>query len=679
MSKRFETLFALDKNLYAAGSPVIVSAGVLLRDTESNRLAAQLKFRNVTSKTIWALTVTLACVDTGGTPTAEDFTYQYQDLTADRGEEFGSKKAILIPNNNTRGFRITEITAVFSDGSTQTAAAALSPLPEMTLLDSALSDRQLVKQYRLATNESALYVPVSKQGLQLCPCGSWHTQPFCSLCGLSYTQAEAAYDLPTLTAEMNLRLDREEAEREEARRAEIYAKALKTMDNAKLPLQLQKAEKDLDALGDYENSAELADTCRQLLKQMALKRFQEPKNIYDLKEAEKIFLHLGDMDGCAELAEQCRTRYEKGADKLKAKTRKTAKRIVIAAVMIAIVIAMIPISINYIIPAVKYAQAEKYIQAMQYDEAIAAFEALGDYKDAADRIPDVTYAKAEALLAEGSYTDASALFKSLGSHADSKSRVQECAYLYGCALMGEKQYEDAITQFKSAKNFEDAPQRIDSCYVTLAETEYAAQNYSKALDYYNKVSKPNTSDETYIDCLYQAALSAFAAEDFYKAVNLFGQVSDYADSAAKRQEAMYAYITANKNNSDENTFNYLKELKEQAYMDTADLFESLYVWSFTVTANTSKDNTENTDSIAKNKYYYFHIFAAGGQPHETMTIYATLKTPNGKTTEIDPEEVKNGDHCVISCAAPYKAGTATLTVYDSATSNVLATHNVRFK
>ncbi len=678
MSKRFETLFALDKNLYATDSPVIISAGVLLRDTESNRLAAQLKFRNVSSKTIWALTVTLACVDTGGKPTAEDFTYQYQDLTAGRGEEFGSKKAILIPNNNTRGFRITALTAVFSDGSTQSIAVNLSPLPEITLLDSELNDRQLVKQYRLATNDCALYVPASKFGLCFCPCGNWHSQPYCSVCGLSYVQAKNAYDLPTLTAEKDIRLAQEEADREEARRAEAYDKALKLMEHAKLPVMLWKAEAAFAALGDYRDCTEKALECREILKTIALKKAEAPKNVYDLKEAEKIFLALGDMEGCAELAEQCHTRYEKGTDKLKTKTKKTAKRIVIAAAVIAVVIAMIPISINYIIPAVKYSQAEKLASNGQYDEAIAAFKAMGDYKDAQVRMTDTQYDKAEALMAEGAYTEAAAIFDKLDDYLYSRDKLTECTYLYAKDLMALEQYEDAIKELKKIGKYEDAPKQLDACYLALAEKNYSVKDFDTALAWYTKISDFDTSNANYVDSVYQSALQNLEKGNYKKAASLFSEIPDHADSAAKQQEAMLAYVEKNRNNTDTTTFEYLQLLKEQEYAGAAELYDELYSWQISATVNTDPDSTENMDTINKMHTYHFRICISGGQPNETLNLYAVTKQTDGTETTSDVIECKNGDILQVTSYSYRKAGTASITVFDS-NNNILTTHNVRIK
>ena len=50
MSERFTRFFALPEALYAEGSPLLIEAGALLRDSQNGRLIAQLKLKNLQSK-----------------------------------------------------------------------------------------------------------------------------------------------------------------------------------------------------------------------------------------------------------------------------------------------------------------------------------------------------------------------------------------------------------------------------------------------------------------------------------------------------------------------------------------------------------------------------------------------------------------------------------------------------
>ena len=52
MSERFSRIFSLAENLYSEGSPIIIKAGALLKDNETNMLIAQLKMQSISDKMI---------------------------------------------------------------------------------------------------------------------------------------------------------------------------------------------------------------------------------------------------------------------------------------------------------------------------------------------------------------------------------------------------------------------------------------------------------------------------------------------------------------------------------------------------------------------------------------------------------------------------------------------------
>lgn len=50
MSERYTRLFALPQYLYTDNAPVVIMAGVLLRDNETGDILVQLKFKNISKK-----------------------------------------------------------------------------------------------------------------------------------------------------------------------------------------------------------------------------------------------------------------------------------------------------------------------------------------------------------------------------------------------------------------------------------------------------------------------------------------------------------------------------------------------------------------------------------------------------------------------------------------------------
>ena len=225
MSERFTKLYELQKNLYSEGSPIIVSAGSLLKDTQTGNIIVQLKFHSISATAIKALKVCIAAFDIASKEIDGVSEYQYLDLSIQNGQEFGSNKAIVMPNPVTRSFEIKSITVVFADGHIHNTTMSLSPLPQPTIIQSVLKDAELIKQYKLKTNDRATYVPQEAHGLWQCHCGEWNGCSVCSKCGGQKAAAFTALDVSSLTNEMNARLAEENQRKAEAERfAELVRK-----------------------------------------------------------------------------------------------------------------------------------------------------------------------------------------------------------------------------------------------------------------------------------------------------------------------------------------------------------------------------------------------------------------------------------------------------------------------
>jgi hypothetical protein len=131
MSERFTRLFSLPTELYAEGSPLLIEAGALLRDNQSNKLLAQLRLKNLEDRALRAVQIRLWPEDALGHAAESPVLYTYMDLNAPRGGAFGTKNPIPLPDPSTRSLRAEISEAVFADGSRWIApeGAAWAPLP----------------------------------------------------------------------------------------------------------------------------------------------------------------------------------------------------------------------------------------------------------------------------------------------------------------------------------------------------------------------------------------------------------------------------------------------------------------------------------------------------------------------------------------------------------------------
>ena len=88
MAERFIRLFELPNDLYSINSPIIIRQAVLLNDTKSENIIAQIKFQSVSNKAISAVKVNIVAIDVTGKEINDVISYSYLDLNVDNGQEF---------------------------------------------------------------------------------------------------------------------------------------------------------------------------------------------------------------------------------------------------------------------------------------------------------------------------------------------------------------------------------------------------------------------------------------------------------------------------------------------------------------------------------------------------------------------------------------------------------------
>ena len=115
MSERYLKLFSLEENLYIPGSPVLIAAGALLKDTQTGRILGQLKLQSISDQSIKAATVALVPLDTVGNPLGEPVSYQYLDLKVTRDAYWGSQDPIRFSDPSTRAYTASVKEVIFSD------------------------------------------------------------------------------------------------------------------------------------------------------------------------------------------------------------------------------------------------------------------------------------------------------------------------------------------------------------------------------------------------------------------------------------------------------------------------------------------------------------------------------------------------------------------------------------
>ena len=229
MAERYTRLFALPNNLYSAGTPVILSAGVILKDNNANRILAQLKFKNISRKKIKALKICLNLGDSFGRQIEETVSYEYLDLDVVRDQEFGQKQAIYLPSYTARSFSVVLREVAFEDNSVWTGENEVSkPLS----VQKPVTDIELSKEFQAHCGQRAKYKPFQEQDLWYCSCGAINhvSEQLCHICSNRQNDM-LGIDWAALENEKKNRLLHEQEKREQEAKeaaAEAARRAKKT-------------------------------------------------------------------------------------------------------------------------------------------------------------------------------------------------------------------------------------------------------------------------------------------------------------------------------------------------------------------------------------------------------------------------------------------------------------------
>lgn len=235
----FERLFEIDKNQYISASPVILQAGVLLKNTQNGRLAIQMKFQSVSEKTITAVVVNFRLMDVTGKELLNK-EYQYLDLDVKENQTFGDRTAVWLSQPETRSYAATVEQVVFADGSTWVRPhdGAQQPLPAPIPL---AFSADLLRQYRERTmkNTHLMYQPQVAGGIWQCGCGAWNRvgRDICHACSASLDQ-----QLHTDEALLQQQLDEHRQQEEEKQRQAALKKEQEEKQQQEAALQRKQDE-----------------------------------------------------------------------------------------------------------------------------------------------------------------------------------------------------------------------------------------------------------------------------------------------------------------------------------------------------------------------------------------------------------------------------------------------------
>ena len=374
MAERYTRLYTLPENLYTEGAPLVIAAGALLKDNQTGKVLAQLKYRSICSRPIRAIKVLITGYDMAKTEVCRE-EHQYLDLEIGRDEYWGSKEAVYLPDRSVRSYSAAVLAVYYADGGSYVSdSQRWEPLQEQAGLDTKLWDKELAKQYRIDTTPKSVFVPVRQKDLWLCACGEINRDgERCHVCGQELDTLIAKLDVDLLREEKTERLRREEehASAVDAVR-DAHAKKAKKIALIAAPIAVVAAAAIVFSVISSKNACAYDDALALL-------------DAGRYNEADVAFTKLGNYKDSAEKAEEAAGMGQENT---------------------------------------AYTKACKLLEDGSFDEAHDAFIALGNYEDSAEKALEALYQKAGKLLEGGSYDEAQALYAELGDYCDSAEKAE---------------------------------------------------------------------------------------------------------------------------------------------------------------------------------------------------------------------------------------------------------------
>ena len=439
MSERYTKLFSLPKNLYAEGSPVIIEAGVLTLDNNTNRVFVQLKFRNISDKEIKALSVTLKAYYVTGKEASEPVKYQYLDFCSSIDEEFGAKTPVLLHDNTVRSFSVHVDEVVYYDNTVGEVNLDYSEsIPNQNFLSETDGwNEQTAKAFKELTDDKCVYAVCKYKDLWLCSCGGANSivrDKSCRRCG-------CAHDLLK-----SISLEKVQAH--------IYNDAA--------------AKMQLNSVGGYD---------------IAIPLF---KSISDWKDADE------KAKECQILRDELN---EKINNKKKLDDKRKKKKIIIASISTAACIAFIILLKTVLIPNLKHSKAIKLLSEEKFDDAYLILSEIGK----TDEITENKRARAEKLLSECQWNSAYSLLKEIGAEEDIKKSKQTRAD----ELLAKEDYDSAYSLLEDIGNssaidenkYERAKKLIENQKYSAAYMLLKKLTYTDSQSIANEIYPKLTLDE----------------------------------------------------------------------------------------------------------------------------------------------------------------------------------------
>lgn len=336
-----------------------------------------------------------------------------------------------------------------------------------------------------------------------------------------------------------------------------YRQATETLGTGTIPA-LRTAQDAFDSLGDYRDSATLANEAR----------YRRAHLLMTSRQYESVVALCDEMNGYKDSADirrsaeyQWATQLMDAGDYAAAREKflalgnyedavRRAKMCLYQPALAAMDVGEYQQAINLLtqlepgfestenrLREAYYGLANSYFAAQDYDTAAEYYLLAGDYRDAFSQATACLYEPACQLLEAGDYAAAKAMFDKILTFRDSLEKSWQCSEALGQAAMDAGDYALAREILGEAMDYEPALALLKESYYAPAVALQEAGNAEGALELFASIPEYKDTNDRVLQLRYGQAAGQLAAGDYAAAVQSFEALGEYEDSAEQLASA----------------------------------------------------------------------------------------------------------------------------------------------
>ena len=500
MSDRFKIISEEDySNKWYKNFPVELNKSRIMFDIRSNKILIQLKFTNISIKTIDSLNCCIQCFDVSNQLIETISEHIFSLLNSIPNSTFGDKSPILANDKRIRKIIVTINKVTFADGTIWENDGDYKIIdvnrPKPIKFDDELGEQLKICLIPYKKVHNALEI---NDDYWRCVCGRINdfNSNICTDCKAEKDKLETIFSKEYLIEERNKAIS--------IKNDSMYQEALsleKSINDTNNEANLIKAIELYNKIPSWKDATHRSFDCSEKLKAIKLQKENE--------------IMLREMQ-------------------IKKQKRMIRFITLFASSLTVITIGAFTTAL-YIIPTIRYEQALRCFNENNYEQAKEIFTDLGAFKDSNQFSTEcqkyITYNNAKNLFDKENYSEARDIFISLDNFENSEQMVEECEkgleYLHAKELYDSKNYEEAVEEFKKLGTFNNSDEMVNQCKYEIAKNLLENKNYDDAIAEFKKLDSFNNSDEMVLQCKYEKAINLYNQNDLEDALDIFVELGEY--------------------------------------------------------------------------------------------------------------------------------------------------------